>query len=923
MSKTPERKSFIQVPDSSPAVQASSPLPPSRLTLREKFTYSDTSNSTDEQSKDGNGISAGSNLSSTTSNHSLNDKKNVLLLKKKYPNLNINQIIEFYKRNNSNLKETSTFLNQYVHDNHLEVKKAEQQKTTKVVLNKPSQTIASRYLLKKDTLPTSQLLSAPKKIDINVEDNKKRRRSKKSKPQNDQQVISLSDEEEEAILDDDNDDDDDESLVDDDDIMHVSSQVVLDDRVLKFLNTADKRDIIDISSVSPSIAEVLISKRPFHSLHQVESNDFAVDNTENDTLMNKNDGTGKKSRKKLIGAKIVEKTSINLKGYDAVDSLIQKCSEYGNLIASTIREWGIGVDGKAGELEVVDIDDDPIRLSKNSYFKDKPKLLSPDVNLKNYQQVGINWLNLLYKNNLSCILADEMGLGKTCQVIAFLAHLKEKAKNSDKPHLIVVPSSTLENWLREFEKFCPSLTVVPYYGNQQERTDQRYELLQEDVEFDVLITTYNLATGNKYDQNFLRSFKFNCIVYDEGHMLKNSASERYIKLMKLKGVFRLLLTGTPLQNNLKELISLLAFIMPDLFKEKKDDLKTLFDQQRITDSKNNKNNGDNGNKDEYNPLLSQQAISKAKTMMTPFVLRRKKNQVLQHLPKKIQFVEKCEMLDEHKSIYEELIESAKQNKLNSEAKNDKSSGSTSSSSNVIMQLRKAAIHPLLFRRIYDDSKLQKMATSIMEEPEYVDANRQYIFEDMQVMSDFELNRLCLKFPKSLSKFQLKDKDFFKSGKILKLKELLEDIVNNRHEKVLVFSLFTQILDILEKFLSILNIKFIRLDGSTSVNERQQIIDQFYQDDMIPVFLLSTKAGGFGINLVCANNVIIFDQSFNPHDDRQAEDRCHRVGQTKEVNVYRLISTNSIEEKMLQMGENKLELDKSVSNEEEFLLKELI
>lgn len=202
----------------------------------------------------------------------------------------------------------------------------------------------------------------------------------------------------------------------------------------------------------------------------------------------------------------------------------------------------------------------------------------------------------------------------------------------------------------------------------------------------------------------------------------------------------------------------------------------------------------------------------------------------------------------------------------------------------------------------------------MREPVYADANLEYIYEDMSIMNDYELNELCLKYPRTLSKYKLEEKSFMQSGKVQKLKELLDQIIFERKEKVLIFSLFTQVLDIIEVVLSIFKIKFLRLDGQTSVDIRQDIIDKFYEDETIPVFLLSTKAGGFGINLVCANNVIIFDQSFNPHDDKQAEDRAHRVGQTKEVNVYRMVTKNTIDESILQLALNKLQLDSTVSDD---------
>ncbi|KAM9888306.1 hypothetical protein OXX69_013087, partial [Metschnikowia pulcherrima] len=178
-----------------------------------------------------------------------------------------------------------------------------------------------------------------------------------------------------------------------------------------------------------------------------------------------------------------------------------------------MARWGVKVTGE-GELDMVDVDvaenddengdenGDELEKTRRglAYVSHKPTLLAPEVELKTYQQVGINWLHLLYHNKLSCILADEMGLGKTCQVIAFMAQLKATA-DSSRPHLVVVPSSTLENWLREFQKFCPSMVVQAYYGSQAEREDLRYELAE--TSYDVLVTTYNLATGAAPDFKFL------------------------------------------------------------------------------------------------------------------------------------------------------------------------------------------------------------------------------------------------------------------------------------------------------------------------------------------------------------------------------------------------------------------------------------
>lgn len=764
-------------------------------------------------------------------------------------------------------------------------------------------------------------------------------------------------------------------------------EINIDDQLLQFLNTADASDIADLGETTMAKAKIIISKRPFSSLYAFAQLEFSEENGD-DTKKTPKRTVKRASNQKRESEKLLEKVNQSIRGYNAIDSLIKRCSSYGNLIAGQMKRWGIDLEHtqNGGELDFTNIDSDdddtavveefdesevsatptpapetnvaklkiksesgseaeedeeeeedeedaPFEESEDEeygqtrkaafpgrrgrpqkrlvkFFKGRPKLLGPDVQLKDYQQTGINWLNLLYHNHMSCILADDMGLGKTCQVISFLAYLKQI--NEPGPHLVVVPSSTLENWLREFQKFCPSLKIEPYYGSQQERAGLREILERTAGQYDVIVTTYNLAAGNKYDISFLRGCHFNVVVYDEGHMLKNSLSERFSKLMRIQGNFRLLLTGTPLQNNLKELMSLLEFIMPSLFEAKKDYLASIFKQRaRTTDD----NKG-------FNPLLAQEAINRAKMMMRPFILRRRKDQVLKHLPAKHRVIEHCEMNETQRKIYNEEIKLVMEHKRmiqNGELPEDpkeKAKIQSSSSKNLIMALRKASLHPLLFRNLYNDKVLAKMSDAILDEPEYAEnGNRQYIQEDMSYMTDFELHKLCCNFPNTLEKFQLHNQEWLKSGKIDKLTELLKHIIIEKKEKVLIFSLFTQILDILELVLSTLNYKFLRLDGSTQVNDRQSLIDKFYEDETIPIFILSTKAGGFGINLVCANNVIIFDQSFNPHDDRQAADRSHRVGQTKEVTITTLITKDSIEEKIFQLAKNKLDLDSHISEDD--------
>ncbi|KAL7271062.1 DNA-dependent ATPase fun30 [Rhizina undulata] len=717
-------------------------------------------------------------------------------------------------------------------------------------------------------------------------------------------------------------------IVDDDSDSEAQSNEESEDdtetevKLLKYINECTVKELSDIASTTEEIAKTIISQRPFKSLDAVRQVSSDV---------NSKTKKGKGARARAIGDKVVDICLETWKGYEAVDSLIARVEELGKPIAESIKKWGVDIFGAAGngELDITDIngngnveakadsikdsaigtptdggssdiveDGDDIKSHRRdamgSFFKNQPAKLGEGVVLKDYQLVGVNWLSLLYEKGLSCILADEMGLGKTCQVISFLAHLLEKGIEG--PHLVVVPSSTLENWLREFQRFCPKLKVEPYYGQQKERVGIRMALFK-DRSWNVLVTTYQLATGDKLDKKFLKELSFNVCVYDEGHLLKNSSSNRYDALMRLPAKFRLLLTGTPLQNNLQELASLLAFILPNVFNEKREDLASIFKYKAKTTDDEESNSA----------LLSQQRIKRARAMMTPFVLRRKKQQVLKHLPAKTSRVEYCSLNETQSEIYNKHITSA-QEALAARTEGKKANKTTS---NLMMQLRKASIHPLLFRHHYTDGVIRKMAKDIMKEDEYRNNDQIAILEDMEVMNDFELNRLCGNFPKTLKKYALDAERFLASGKVKTLRSMLA-VMKKKGDRVLLFSQFTQVLDILELVLEGMDLPFLRIDGSTPVDARQDLIDQYHEEEDIMVFLLSTKAGGFGINLACANKVVIFDSSFNPHDDAQASDRAHRVGQKREVEVIRLVTKGTIEEQILALANTKLALDQSIS-----------
>ena len=683
----------------------------------------------------------------------------------------------------------------------------------------------------------------------------------------------------------------------------------LDTTVLKFFNTCSVPDLADIAAITEEVATVVLSQKPFRALDEVRQ-------ISGDIPPNKpSKATKRKSTKKPIGDKIVEKCVEMWTGYEAVDQLVKRCEALGKSVKEGMKNWGLGTlsASGAGELEMVSFESDDSRRdsgigtprsltvsedegetakSRTHSFFPQPSILAQGVQLKDYQVVGINWLSLLFYRKLSCILADDMGLGKTCQVIAFLAHLLEKGIRG--PHVIIVPASTLENWLREFSVFCPQLHVMPYYASQNERPGVQTQILDNLDTLNVIITTYTLAK-TKDDNKFLRRLKPVVCVYDEGHILKNSKSAGYDALMRIQAEFRLLLTGTPLQNNLKELASLLGFILPSVFKEHTEELEAIFSHKAKTTD------------DSHAALLSNQRIGRAKSMMTPFVLRRKKHQVLKHLPSKTRRVDYCNLSESQSEIYER--ERAKALRvIAARAAGEKVGNETA---NVMMSLRKASIHPLLFRRLYDDKTIAKMSKACLMEEQYQESNPQLVYEDMGVMTDMELHRFCETHPKTMTPYLLHNEEWMDSGKVEKLASLLKQYKKNG-DRVLVFSQFVMVMDILEAVMENLEMAFFRLDGSTNINERQDMIDQFYKEENITVFLLSTGAGGAGINLACANKVIIFDSSFNPQSDIQAENRAHRVGQTREVEVVRLVTRNTIEEQIHALGETKLALDDRVA-----------
>ena len=475
----------------------------------------------------------------------------------------------------------------------------------------------------------------------------------------------------------------------------------------------------------------------------------------------------------------------------------------------------------------------------NGFFTESPKYIK-ETSLRDYQIKGLNWMIQLHKTNLSGILADEMGLGKTLQSVSFLGYLKY-VLNIHGPFLVIAPKSTLQNWEREFNKWTPEVKTLILQGNK----DYRNHLIHDSLygcKFDVIITSYEILMKEK---NPLKRFYWEYIVIDEAHRIKNEQSlfSQTIRTFNTKN--RLLITGTPLQNNLHELWSLLNFILPDIFKDSE-----VFDEEFGQQEEN----------EESDEHKDQEVVKQLHSILSPFLLRRVKIDVEKALLPKIETNLYVGMTDMQKKWYKSLLTKDLEALNGSVTKNE----SKTRLLNIVMQLRKCCNHPYLF----DGA-----------EPGPPFTTDEHLVENSAKMIILD--------------------------KLLKLKK-------QQGSRVLIFSQMSRQLDILEDFCFLRDYQYCRIDGQTEHEDRIQAIDDYNAPDSEKfIFLLTTRAGGLGINLVTADTVVIYDSDWNPQADLQAMDRAHRIGQKKQVHVYRFITENAIEEKILERAKQKLRLDQLV------------
>ncbi len=590
---------------------------------------------------------------------------------------------------------------------------------------------------------------------------------------------------------------------------------------------------IDLSA--NEVEEIMKKYKLKKKFHRLKNGEF-IDLTENDAL-------------ETI-EKIADGTGV---GYKELISGNVKLPMYRSLYLDKILR-GQGVVVKQSEEYRKLIDD-----VYNRQIDDKIELPKGLIaNLREYQQVGYNWLKTLDSYKLGGILADDMGLGKTIQILAIIMSYVESINNNEleenqikideitenkdftketrRPSLVVCPSSLTLNWKEEANKFTPTLKTKVISGTAEERA----KAIKKAGEYDIVITSYDLL---KKDIEIYKEEKFNFryIIADEAQYIKNNNTKNARAIKEIEAETRFALTGTPIENSLSELWSIFDFVMPGyLFGYNK--FKIMYETPIAKDQ------------DAF-------AMSKLKSMIEPFILRRVKEKVLTELPEKTITVLNNEMENEQRDLYVSYMKAAKK-----EAKEEIELNGISNSQikilALLMRLRQLCCHPGLFIENYEGE----------------------------------------------------------SSKLNQCMEIIKDAVSGGH-KILLFSGYSSMFWYLEKELKKENIGYLKLTGQTKVDERMDLVNKFNNDENTKVFLISLKAGGTGLNLIGADMVIHYDPWWNLSAENQATDRTYRIGQKRNVQVYKLITKNSIEEKIYNMQERKAKLaDDMLSTKETFISK---
>ncbi|XP_007426209.1 lymphoid-specific helicase isoform X1 [Python bivittatus] len=540
----------------------------------------------------------------------------------------------------------------------------------------------------------------------------------------------------------------------------------------------------------------------------------------------------------------------------------------------------------------------------------QPKLFTGGV-MRWYQVEGMEWLRMLWENGINGILADEMGLGKTIQCIATIALMVERGVAG--PFLICGPLSTLPNWMAEFKRFTPEIPTMLYHGTQQERRALVHKIRRKEGSVNihpVVITSFEIAMR---DRHSLQNFYWKYLIVDEGHRIKNMNCRLIRELKRFSTDNKLLLTGTPLQNNLSELWSLLNFLLPDVF----DDLKSFeswFDITSISEIA----------EDIIAKEREQNILHMLHQILTPFLLRRLKSDVAVEVPPKREVVVYAPLVKKQEIFYSAIVNKTIQKLLGNNQEEIVELGSTGRPKR---RSRKVVSYRELSENDFPDA-LEELISKTQE----AEKERPVIAVNMPLDSEVNLKlqnimmllRKCCNHPylieyplDSVTKQFKVDEDLVKnSGKVLLLDRMLPELKKRGH-KVVLFSQMTQMLDILMDYCYLRDYQFSRLDGSMSYADREENMKNFNANPEVFIFLVSTRAGGLGINLTAADTVIIYDSDWNPQSDLQAQDRCHRIGQTKPVVVYRFVTANTIDQKIVERAAAKRKLEKLIIHKNQF------
>jgi len=517
-------------------------------------------------------------------------------------------------------------------------------------------------------------------------------------------------------------------------------------------------------------------------------------------------------------------------------------SQYGNLLHFAeggnnikLRQHHIGLvnDLVEGEMANVTMSRKLQRLTDFEQLEEIDMPLNFAGHLRPYQKAGYNWFHFLKQHHFGGCLADDMGLGKTIQTLALLQKHKEdtEATGAKSTSLAIMPTSLIYNWLNEAKKFAPQLRLMVHTGTF------RYKSPEVFANYDLVITTYGIS---RIDIELFKSYFFDYVILDESQNIKNPSSKSFMAVRQLKSRFKLILSGTPVENSVNDLWTQMSFINPGLL-----GIQQFFQNEFVTPIEKKKD---------------EDKARKLQALIKPFVLRRTKEQVAPELPPKTENLFYCQMSEEQSSVYEK-VKSEYRNELLRSLEDGTYAKTQIQVLQGLIKLRQIANHPIM------------------------------------IDSDYEGD----------------------SGKFENVVHTLSNVLDGGH-KVLIFSQFVRQLNIYREHLEKENIPFVYLDGSTQ--NRGDVVKQFQEDPKTRVFLISIKAGGVGLNLTEADYVFILDPWWNPAVEQQAIDRTHRIGQTKNVFIYKFITKDSVEEKIVALQQRKLSVARSLITTEESFIKSL-